>query len=378
LKIVLAPDSFKGSASSKQLCEAMAGAVLRELPNAEVVQIPVADGGEGTVESMVLAVGGKLITETVSGPDNQPVEASYGILADGKTVVIETAQASGLHLIQEENRNPLYATSKGTGELVAKALDSGYREFIIGLGGSATNDGGMGLLRGLGMEFYGQDDKPLAEGGAALIGLKRIDDSNLHAGVKEATFTVACDVDNVLCGTQGASAVFGPQKGATPEMVRLLDSALEHLAAVVLRQKGLNMLGWKGGGAAGGIGAAIMAFLQAQFQSGIETMMQVVKWQEQIRDADLIITGEGKLDSQTLSGKVIHGLCGPARKHNIPVVALAGKVELTSLQLDQLGVTSAFSIVQGPVELAEAMKHAPEWAAKLTEQVIRLFRASSR
>ncbi|GIQ68882.1 glycerate kinase [Xylanibacillus composti] len=378
MKIVLAPDSFKGSASSKQLCQAMAEAVHRELPEAEIVQIPIADGGEGTVESIVLAAGGELVTEIVSGPDNRPVEASYGVLADGKTVVIETAQASGLHLVPEEKRNPLHATSKGTGELIAKALDRGYREFIIGLGGSATNDGGMGLLRGLGVEFYGHDDVPLSEGGAALIGLKRIDDSAIHPGIKEAVFRVACDVDNVMCGPQGASAVFGPQKGATPEMVRLLDSALNHFAEVVLRQKGLNMLAWKGGGAAGGIGAAIMAFLQAQFESGIETMMRVVKWEEQIQDADLIITGEGKLDSQTLSGKVIQGLSGPARKLGVPVVALTGKVELTSNELNQLGVTSAFSIVPGPVDLAEAMAHAPEWAARQTGQVVRLIRAFSR
>lgn len=373
MRVVVAPDAFKGSLSAIELCEIITSAIRTVKQDADVVTIPLADGGEGTAATMVRATGGVMHKETVTGPLGQPVEASYGILGDGQTAVIEVAEASGLTLVPEEARNPLSATSYGTGELIRKALDQGYREFIIGLGGSACNDGGMGLLRALGMQFLDEKGERLPEGGGSLHRLAHIDDSEWHPAISASTFTIASDVENRLCGRDGASAVYGPQKGATPEMVQQLDQSLAHYAHIVKQQHGIDMLDIIGGGAAGGIGAACAAFLNGNIQSGIQVMFDVVNWHQQIADADLIITGEGQLDEQTLSGKTIMGVCDSARTYRVPVIALAGSVKLSVEQLDQLGVIAAFPIVSGPMSVDQAIEQASDLTSKLSVLIFRLI-----
>lgn len=378
MRVVIAPDAFKGSLSAIELCEVIASAIRKVEQDADIITIPLADGGEGTVATMVRATDGVIYKEVVTGPLGHPVEATYGILGDGETVVIEVAEASGLTLVPQEKRNPFLTTSYGTGELISKALDQGYRDFIIGLGGSACNDGGMGLLRALGMQFLDKNGDPLPEGGGSLQRLARIDDADWHPAISASTFTIASDVDNRLCGYDGASAVYGPQKGATPEMVRKLDQSLAHYAHIVEKEHGIDMLEIIGGGAAGGIGAACAAFLNGNIQSGIQVMFDVVNWQQQIAGADLIITGEGQLDEQTLSGKAIKGVCESARTYHVPVIALSGSVELSVEQLDQLGVIAAFPIVSGPMTVDQAIEQASDLTGNLSILIFRLIQYMTR
>lgn len=373
MKVVIAPDSFKGSLSAPQLCAHIRKGVLRACPTARVVEVPLADGGEGTMTNLVHATRGTITEVVVSGPLGKPTQAAYGVLGDGQTVVVEMAQASGLPLLKKHEKNPLLATSYGTGELIRHALDAGYRRFIIGLGGSATNDGGVGMLRALGMRFLDSAGQPLAEGGAALAELAHIDDAMWDQRVREARFLIASDVTNPLCGPNGASAVFGPQKGATPEMVALLDRALGRFAEVVERKTGKAIRDLPGSGAAGGMGAALLAFMGAEMRPGIDVVLETVQFEQHIRDADLIITGEGKLDSQTLSGKVIAGVCQKAAQYGIPTVALCGGMELTADQCDQLGLLAGFSIVPGPCTLEQATAHAGMWSEARAEQLLRLI-----
>ncbi len=374
MKIVVAPDAFKGSISAMDICSAAEAGIFRVIPEAHVIAIPLADGGEGTVENMVFSSNGTIKQRNVRGPLGQEVNAAYGVLGDGQTVVVEMAQASGLTLIPHNGRDPFAASSYGTGELIKHALDEGYRKFVIGLGGSATNDGGTGMLKALGMKFLKEDSTSLPDGGGHLRKLAYYDDTSLDSRIKEASFTIASDVTNKLCGPQGASAVFGPQKGAPPEMVQQLDQALNHFAEIVLKQKGMDMREMEGGGAAGGMGAGLITFLQAEVKSGIEVIMEEIHFEAFIEDVDLIITGEGRLDTQTLSGKVIAGVCKAAKKHNVPVIALCGGVEINSSELNELGLLSAFSIVPGPCSLEEAMKKAPHWIINQTESFMRIVR----
>jgi glycerate 2-kinase len=374
VKIVVAPDTFKGSISAIDICSAAEEGIRRVIPEAQVIAIPLADGGEGTVENMVFSSYGTLKQQNVRGPLGQQVNAAYGVLGDGQTIVVEMAQASGLTLIPHNERDPLTASTYGTGELIKHALDEGYRKFVIGLGGSATNDGGTGMLKALGMKLLKEDGTALPEGGGHLGVLAYYDDFGLDSRIKESSFTIASDVTNKLCGPQGASAVFGPQKGASPEMVQQLDQALNHFAEIVLKQKGIEMREMEGGGAAGGMGAGLITFLQAEVKSGIEIIMEEIHFEDLIVDADLVITGEGKLDAQTLSGKVIAGVCNAAQKHNAPVIALCGGLELNSAELNELGLLSAFSIVPGPCSLEEAMKKAPDWIMNQTESFMRIIR----
>ncbi|WP_126425824.1 glycerate kinase [Brevibacillus marinus] len=372
MKIVIAPDSFKGSLSAPQLCAHIRKGVLRACPSASVLEIPLADGGEGTMENIVHATNGTITDVVVRGPLGEPTKAAYGVLGDGQTVVIEMAQASGLPLLKEHEKNPLLATSYGTGELIRHALDAGYRRFIIGLGGSATNDGGAGMLRALGLRFLDSAGRPLAEGGAALAELACIDDAAWDQRISEASFLIASDVTNPLCGPSGASAVFGPQKGATPEMVARLDRALARFAEVVERQTGKAIRDVPGSGAAGGMGAALLAFMGAEMRPGIDLLLETVQFEQRIRDADLIITGEGRLDSQTLAGKVIAGVCRRAGQFAIPTVALCGGMELSAEQCDQLGLVAGFSLVPGPCTLEQAKEHAGVWSEERAEQLMRL------
>ncbi|WP_139489505.1 glycerate kinase [Brevibacillus dissolubilis] len=374
MKIIIAPDSFKGSLSARQLCEAIEIGIHNVEPDAEVISIPLADGGEGTVESLVMATGGQLHQTVVQNPLGNLVQAHFGVLDDGVTAVIEMAQASGLPLISAQDRNPLITTTYGTGQLIRHALDLGFRRFIVGIGGSATNDGGAGMLQALGVRLADSSGNELPRGGQALNRLARIDSSGMDPRVHESTFVIASDVTNPLCGPNGASAVFGPQKGATPFMVSVLDKALSRYADVIAQTTGTNIIDVPGAGAAGGMGAALLAFLGAQMCSGIQLVLEAVRFSEKIQGADLLITGEGKLDAQTLSGKTIAGVASLAKEHGVPVVALCGALELHPAELDQLGITAAFSILNRPATLLEAMRHAGTWTTQQTEQMIRLYR----
>ena len=376
MKIVIAPDSFKGSISARAVCTAMRRGIEAACPNAEIIEIPLADGGEGTVENLVHATDGTLVPVKVTGPLGTPVQAHYGILGDRQTAVIELAQASGLTLVPPAQRDPRIATTCGTGELIRHALDAGYRRLIIGLGGSATNDGGTGMLRALGVSFFDEKGNVLPDGGAALAHLASLDDRRLDPRLQDAAILIASDVTNPLCGPTGASAVFGPQKGATPAMVAELDRALNRLGEVVFQHKGLDIRTLSGGGAAGGTGAALLGFANATLRPGIEVVMEATRLHEHLQDADLVLTGEGSLDFQTLSGKVIAGVTRSAANTpgGVPVVALCGTTTLTADQQDALGLLAAFSIVPGPCSLEEAIANAARWTEERTCQIIRLFR----
>lgn len=371
----MAPDSYKGSLTAKEACEAMEAGIRRVLPAAEIVQVPLADGGEGTVQSLVDATGGEVFTARVQNPLGVPVLARYGVLGDKETAVIEMAEASGLYLIAAQDRNPLITSTYGTGELIRKALDKGCRKFILGIGGSATNDGGMGMARALGARFYDEKGEELLAGGGCLDRLSRIDTSGLDPRLPGCVFTVACDVDNPLCGPHGASAVFGPQKGATPEMVRLLDANLEHYAQVLQRELGFTGKDLPGAGAAGGLGAGMMAFLGASLRPGVEIVMEAVRLAEKLDGARLVFSGEGQCDFQTARGKVPYGVAKAARQRNIPCVVIAGAVKKGYENLYQYGITSVFSIVNAPLGLEEAMARAAELLEETTERIMRLIAA---
>jgi glycerate kinase len=375
VKVVLAPDSFKGSISARDLCAALREGVLEAFPGAEVTELPLADGGEGTVEALVHATGGGLIEREVTDPLGRPVRAAYGVLGDGKTAVVEMAQASGLPLLAPHERNPLAADSFGTGELIRDALRAGCRRFIIGLGGSATNDGGAGALRALGARFLDEDGAELPPGGEGLLRLRRIDLSALDEAVRESRFILACDVTNPLCGPDGASAVFGPQKGATPEMVAKLDAALGRFGEALREATGLDVAALPGSGAAGGSGAGFMAVLGAEMRSGIDIVMEAIDFERKIRGADWIVTGEGRLDEQTLSGKVVAGVCRKARAAGVPVIGLCGSLALTGPQMEELGLAAGFGIVPGPCTLEEAMAGAGKMARDQMARIMRLIRA---
>lgn len=374
MRVVVAPDSFKGSISARDLCAAARRGIHAVDPEIEVIELPLADGGEGTVENMVYSTKGQTRLVQVNDPLGRPIRAAYGILGDDATVIIEMAQASGLPLLRPDERNPLITSSFGTGELIVHALNEGYRKFIIGLGGSATNDGGVGMLKALGASFYDQDGVLLPKGGASLEKLSYMDLSGLDKRLQESTFTIASDVNNPLCGANGASAVFGPQKGATPEMVQRLDMALSRFADVVEKQLGVDVRHLPGSGAAGGMGAGLLAFLHAEFKSGIELVMDAIQFEQNIQVADLIITGEGKLDEQTMAGKVIAGVCKKAKPYQIPTIAICGGMELTSEQMDEIGLLAGFSIVPKPCSLDEAMEQAEGWVQERVEQIIRFMK----
>ncbi|MBT7952827.1 MAG: glycerate kinase, partial [Gammaproteobacteria bacterium] len=317
MKIVIAPDSFKGNLTSLEVAKAIEKGVQRVLPKANCVKVPMADGGEGTVQSLVDAMGGKFVYRKVSGPDGVVIRARYGLLADKLTAVIEMAEASGLPLIAESERNPLTATSHGTGELIIDAINKGAQKIIIGIGGSATNDGGAGMAQALGVKFLdsrGREIRTLAAGGM----LNRIADinmENIHVGLKKCKIIVASDVDNPLCGKRGASYVFGPQKGATPAMVKRLDSNLNHFARLIKNRLNINVRSLKGAGASGGLGAGLVAFAGAKLQSGVDIVMQATDFESHLNKADLVITGEGRVDFQTAFGKTPAGIAKVAKKH---------------------------------------------------------------
>lgn len=328
MKIILAPDSFKESLTSEEACQAMQRGIRRVLPDAEFDAIPMADGGEGTVSALVSATGGRFMATRVSGPLGERIAARWGLLRDGGSAVIEMASASGLVLVPEPQRDPTRTTTFGTGELIRAALDHDVEEILVGLGGSATTDGGTGAAQAVGVRFLDERGEPLNEGltGGDLRRIHRVDMSARDPRITTTRIRVACDVDNPLCGPRGAAAIYGPQKGATAEQVRQLDEGLAHLAEVIQRDLGHGVLEIAGAGAAGGFGAGLIAFFGATLEPGVRMVMDAVRFQKRIAGADLLITGEGRLDRQSMMGKVIDGVGHAGRDAGVPVVALAGAI----------------------------------------------------
>jgi glycerate kinase len=373
VKIVIAPDSFKGSISAPQACAAMEAGARRACPNAEIVSIPLADGGEGTFDALMQSANGKTKTALVRNPNGQLIKAQWGFLPDGRAV-IETARAAGLGLVEPAKRDAMTASTHGVGQLINAALKAGCRQFLIGLGGSATTDGGAGALTALGARFRDQNEVILRPGGAALANLATIDLNLLHNRAEKMSFTLLCDVENPLCGPNGAARVYAPQKGASPVEVEVLDAALSHFAALSAEKLGRDFSLEPGAGAAGGLAFGLMAYRGAKVRSGIEEVLEATDFAAKLRGADLVLTGEGALDAQTLSGKVIAGVCRAAREQNVPVWALAGKVVLSESQLEELGVQNAISICPAPRELSFCLDNAALLLEETTERALSEWR----
>ena len=373
MKVVIAPDSFKESLTAKQVCDAIQAGLARVWHDAKFVSIPVADGGEGTVQSLVDATQGRLLEVKVMGPQGKRVEAFYGMLGDNQTAVIEMAAASGLHHVPLAQRDPKLTTSFGTGELIRHALDQGVTKLIIGLGGSATNDGGVGMLAALGACFTNADGDPIQLTGGGLRELTHIDLQDFDPRLQNCDILVACDVNNPLCGDKGASAVFGPQKGATPEDVQLLDGALRQFGLLTEKVTGKMVLESAGAGAAGGMGAALLAYTQARLRPGIEIVLETVQLAHQVSDADLVITGEGRIDSQTVHGKTPMGVAKVAKRFDVPVLALCGCTGDNYQAVYQCGIDAVFAAVPRAMSLADALKESDFNLADLAENVARLW-----
>lgn len=358
MKIVIAPDSYKESLSALDVATAIETGFREIYPHAEYVKVPVADGGEGTVEAMVAATQGHIVQVSVTGPLGEPVNAFYGLSGDMRCAYIEMAAASGLESVPPTRRNPLLTTSWGTGELIRHALDAGVSQIIIGIGGSATNDGGAGMAQALGAKLLSAGQQQIAPGGGALDTLARIDLSELDPRLADCRIDVACDVTNPLTGPQGASAVFGPQKGATAAMIERLDRGLQHFAQIIDRDLDIDVLSLEGGGAAGGMGAALYAFCGANLRPGIEIVTDALGLAELVADADLVITGEGRIDSQTIHGKVPVGVAKVAKRFNVPVIGIAGSLTADVGAVHQHGLDAVFSVLYSVCTLEEALANA--------------------
>ena len=378
MKVVVAIDSFKGSLSSMEAGQAIAEGVKRVHQNAEIVVRPLADGGEGTVEALVEGMGGIFVTKEVTGPLGAKVEAIYGIIESkedsSKTAIIEMSAAAGITLIPEESRNPMNTTTYGVGELILDAIERGCRHFIVGIGGSATNDGGVGMLQALGYDFLTREGQAISYGGNGLRELASIEGTNVHPKLKECTFKVACDVTNPLCGENGSSAIFGPQKGATPEMVQELDQLLLHYAELSKKINANADRFYPGTGAAGGMGFAFLTYTNATLESGIQIVLTETKLEELIESADFVVTGEGRLDGQTALGKAPIGVASLAKKHQKKVLAFAGAVTPDAKECNQHGIDAFFPILRGIVTLKEAMdkENAHQNMVDTVEQVFRV------
>nr|WP_318384547.1 glycerate 2-kinase [uncultured Enterobacter sp.] len=358
MKIVIAPDSYKESLSATEVAQAIEKGFREIFPNAQYVSVPVADGGEGTVEAMIAATQGTEHIACVTGPLGDNVDARWGMSGDGKTAFIEMAAASGLALVPPELRNPLITTSRGTGELILHALEQGARNIIIGIGGSATNDGGAGMVQALGAKLCDANGTEIGNGGGSLMSLNAIDVSGLDARIKECTIRVACDVTNPLTGEKGASRIFGPQKGATEAVIVELDKNLEHYAHVIKKSLRVDVKEVPGSGAAGGMGAALMAFLNAELQSGIEIVTEALNLEEHIHDCTLVVTGEGRIDSQTIHGKVPMGVANVAKKYHKPVIGIAGSLTRDVGVVHAYGIDAVFSVLTSISTLEEAFRGA--------------------
>ena len=377
LKVVAAPQAFKGSISALNAAAAISIGVKNIYPSAEVLLCPVADGGDGTLDTLVEVSNGKIVSCTVEGPTGVPVEAQWGAMGDEKTAVIEMARTSGLALLELNERDPLNASTYGLGQAIISALDQNYRKFIIGIGGSATNDGGSGMAQAVGISLKDISGNELPRGGAALSKLHSIDTSRLDPRIKQSEFMVACDVNNPLTGPEGASAVYGPQKGATPEMITQLDSALKNFADTILRDLGQQVELISGAGAAGGLGAGMMAFMGGTLKPGVDIVLDTVSLVDKLKGADLVITGEGGIDFQTIYDKAPIGVAKLAKTLSIPTIALAGLLGKDFHVVHKDGIESAFSIVNGPMTLENASSNAHKLIVESTEQVMRLLRVGT-
>ena len=377
MKVVIAPQSFKGSISALDAAKAMEEGVLRIVSDAETVLVPVADGGDGTLETLVEATGGDIRSVTVTGPIGKAVTAEWGALGDGQTAVIEMARTSGLALLSPTEREPLRATTYGLGEVIREAFDAGFRSFIVGIGGSATNDGGAGMAQALGVRLLDETGENLPLGGAALADLRRIDISGLDKRAIGARFSVACDVSNPLTGPEGASAVYGPQKGATPDLVEQLDAALKNFARVVERDIGTSIDTVPGSGAAGGLGGGMMAFLEGSLRAGIDIVLDHVGLDEKLEGADLVITGEGQLDFQTVYNKAPVGVAWRAKQRNIPVIAICGSLGKGFEDVHAEGINAVASIICAPMTLDEASVRSGELIADAVAEAMRFMKVGS-
>ncbi|MCR1914204.1 glycerate kinase [Lactobacillus johnsonii] len=372
-KYVVAPDSFKESMTAKEVCNAMEKGIKKADPAAEVIKVPMADGGEGTVDSLVDATHGQRVIVEVTGPLGNKISAYYGILGNGTTAVIEMAKASGLEIVEKKKRNPMITTTFGTGELIRDALDHNVKEIIIGLGGSSTNDGGSGMAQALGAKLLDQNNHQIPFGGGNLDKLDKIDISNLDSRLRDVKIILASDVTNPLIGKEGASRVFGPQKSATPEMVEKLENNLQHYAKIVKRDLNKDVASVSGAGAAGGLGAGLMAFTTCEMRRGVDLAIEVTKLEEKIRDADYVFTGEGGTDFQTKFGKTPYGVAKLGKKYHKPVISLAGYLGEGIDSLYSEGFTAIFGIIPGACDLSTALKNGPSNVARTTENIVRLL-----
>lgn len=373
MKIVIAPQGFKATLTGLEAARAIARGVSAAMPDAETVLAPVADGGDGTLNALVDGTGGQVFTSTVTGPLGQPVEAQWGVMGDGRTAVIEMALASGIALVPQRRRNPRVTTTAGTGEILREALDRGYGRIIVGLGGSATNDGGAGLAAALGARLLDSAGNPLPAGGSALARLDRVDSDALHPGLNDATIIAATDVTNPLCGPEGASAIFGPQKGATPEMVQELDAALANYARVVARDLGRDVSEQPGAGAAGGLGAGLMAFAGSTLQSGIDMVCDVLGFSVLLEGADLVITGEGRADHSTIFNKAPVGVARHAQAKGVPTVLLAGGLGPGYEELYDHNLAAVVCISDRPMSFDVSLSRTAELLESAAERTMRLL-----
>lgn len=380
MRIAIAPDSFKESLTAAQVADAIERGLRRALPRVECLKIPMADGGEGTVEALVAATGGRRRRHTVTGPLGTPVQARYGILGDGRTAVIEMAAASGLPLVPLASRDPLRTTSFGTGELIRHALGSGVRRVIVGIGGSATNDGGAGMAQALGVRFLDRRGRTIARplSGGRLSGIAAIDGAGCDPGLAGAEVLVACDVRNPLVGPLGASAVFGPQKGATAAQVGLLDANLRHFGALIERDCGVRILRLAGAGAAGGLGAGLVAFAGARLMRGIDLVVDAVGLEQRLAGTDLVITGEGRIDYQTAFGKTPSGVAAVARRLGLPVIAIGGSLSDDARRTFGHGIDALEACVARPMPTAEALRDARAYLVAAAERVGRWLALGAR
>jgi glycerate kinase len=378
VKILVASDKFKGSLSAREAGSAMRRGLLRVWPDASIEVLPVADGGDGTAAALVDALGGSFVAREVRGPDGKPVRASFGSLGDGSSAVVELAGASGLALLAPGTNDPRTATTYGTGELIGAAVTEGARRILLAIGGSATNDGGAGALPALGVRFLDRDGAELPSGGAALASLARIDVSGIAPELRKASIDIACDVDNPLTGPRGASAIYGPQKGASPEVVRELDRALGRYADALVEVSGVDVRDVPGAGAAGGIGAGFMALLGARLVAGAALVLDAVGFETHLDGVSLVVTGEGRLDRQTLAGKAPFAVAQAARRHGVACAAVAGSVDLRGDDMDAMGIADTEAVAPEAMALAEAVTRASELTADAAERLgkrlaVRLF-----
>jgi glycerate kinase len=378
MHIVIAPQSLKGSLSAAETGRAIAAGVQEVYPTAKVTIVPIADGGEGTVQALVDGTDGRILLYPVTGPLHEPVTALFGLLGDGHTAVIEMAACAGLPLVPPERRDPRITTTYGVGELIRHALDAGCRHFLIGVGGSATNDGGAGMAQALGIQLTDASGQEIEHGGAALASLAHISLAQQDPRLADCYFEVACDVNNPLCGLRGATAIYGPQKGATPDMIPALDAALQHFAFIIQQDLALSVADIPGAGAAGGLGAGLLAFVNASLRPGAQIVLETVHLAEHLRTADLLITAEGQIDQQTAYGKSVGAVAQLARQAGVPVLALAGSLGVDYQALYDLGIGAFAVLPSGPMSLAHAMEYAFDLTRDATARAMHMFKLGQR